>query len=44
MTVEDTYNQHKPRELDVKYDVYVTSRGPNIPCQEYKGIIDVINK
>ena len=29
----------KPHELNMESDVYAPSRGPNIPCQWYKGIL-----
>lgn len=38
-TVGATINRHKPRELNVEFDVYTPSRGPNIPCQGHKSMI-----
>ena len=29
----------KPHELNVEFDVYAPSRGPNIPCERYKGML-----
>ena len=30
---------NKTHELNVVSDVYAPSRGPNIPCQRYKGMM-----
>ena len=35
---------HKSHDLNVKYDVYVLSRGSNIPCQRHRGMTSVITK
>lgn len=29
-------NQHKPYELNLKFDVYTSLKGPNILCQSIK--------
>ena len=34
----------KLHDLNVESDVYVTLRGPGIPCQMYKGMTSVITK
>jgi len=44
MSVGATINQHKTHELNVEFDVYAPSRGPNIPCQRYRGMNGVIIK
>lgn len=45
MTTGATINRHNTMgELTMEYDVLALSRGPNIPCQGYKGMIGVTIK
>ena len=38
------YEDIKPYKEIVEYYIYASSRWPNIPCQGYKGMIDMITK
>lgn len=40
----DIINRLKLCELNVECDVYDPLRGPNMPCQGYKGMAGVITK